>query len=83
MPRARLRRGPHRWHRARNVLSAANEIAVEAFLADRIPWTGIAEIVEEVLNAGTGAADEVADVLAADLVARERAQALVDRRSTG
>ena len=63
------------------MLSAANEIAVEAFLAERIPWTGIAEIVEEVLNAGTGSADEVADVLAADQVARERAQASVDRRS--
>ncbi len=63
------------------VLSAANEIAVEAFLDDRLPWSGIAEIVEEVLNAGTGTADEVADVLAADAAARERAQALVQRRS--
>jgi 1-deoxy-D-xylulose-5-phosphate reductoisomerase len=63
------------------VLSAANEIAVEAFLAERIAWTEIAEIVEEVLNAGTGSADEVADVLAADEVARERAQASLLRRS--
>jgi 1-deoxy-D-xylulose-5-phosphate reductoisomerase len=63
------------------VLSAANEIAVEAFLAERIPWTGIAEIVEEVLNAGTGTADEIADVLAADQVARERALASLERRS--
>ena len=63
------------------VLSAANEIAVEAFLDDRLPWSGIAEIVEEVLNAGTGTADEIADVLAADAAARERAQALVQRRS--
>jgi 1-deoxy-D-xylulose-5-phosphate reductoisomerase len=63
------------------VLSAANEIAVEAFLAERLAWTAIAEIVEEVLNAGTGSADEVADVLAADAVARERAQASLLRRS--
>ena len=63
------------------VLSAANEIAVEAFLDDRLPWSGIAEIVDEVLNAGTGTADEIADVLAADAAARERAQALVQRRS--
>jgi 1-deoxy-D-xylulose-5-phosphate reductoisomerase len=63
------------------VLSAANEIAVEAFLAERIEWLSIAEIVEEVLNAGTGSADEIADVLAADAVARERAQAGVLRRS--
>ena len=62
-------------------LSAANEIANEAFLAERIPWTGIAETVEEVLNAGTGNADEIADVLAADRVARERAHAVVNRRS--
>ena len=48
------------------VLSAANEVAVEAFLAGRIAWTGIAEVVEEVLSAGAGNADEVADVLEAD-----------------
>ena len=63
------------------ILSAANEIAVEAFLADRIGWTAIAEIVEEVLSAGAGSADEVSDVLAADAVARERAAAVVERRS--
>ena len=63
------------------VLSAANEIAVEAFLAERIAWGAIAEIVEEVLSAGAGSADEVSDVLAADAVARERASAAVNRRS--
>ncbi len=63
------------------VLSAANEIAVEAFLAERIPWSAIADVVEEVLNAGTGSADEIADVLAADRSARERALAAVERRS--
>jgi 1-deoxy-D-xylulose-5-phosphate reductoisomerase len=64
------------------ILSAANEVAVAAFLAERISWTGIAEIVEEVLSAGAGSADEVSDVLAADAVARERATAVVERRST-
>jgi 1-deoxy-D-xylulose-5-phosphate reductoisomerase len=63
------------------VLSAANEIAVAAFLAERIGWAAIAEIVEEVLSAGAGSADEVSDVLAADSVARERATAVVERRS--
>ena len=63
------------------VLSAANEIAVEAFLDERLPWSAIADVVEEVLNAGTGSADEVADVLAADQEARERALAAVRRRS--
>ena len=65
------------------VLSAANEIAVEAFLAERVAWSSIAEIVEEVLNAGTGSADEIADVLAADETAHERAQDSVQRRSVG
>ena len=34
------------------VLSGANEVAVEAFLAGRIPWPAIAEIVAEVLERG-------------------------------
>jgi 1-deoxy-D-xylulose-5-phosphate reductoisomerase len=63
------------------VLSAANEVAVEAFLAERLRWSAIADVVEEVLNAGTGSADEIADVLAADRNARERALAAVERRS--
>jgi len=53
-----------------------------SFLAERIGWTAIAEIVEEVLSAGAGSADEVSDVLAADAVARERATGVVDRRSS-
>jgi 1-deoxy-D-xylulose-5-phosphate reductoisomerase len=61
------------------VLSGANEIAVAAFLAGRIPWTAIAAIVAEALAAGTGNVREVADVLDADRVARERATAAVDR----
>ena len=56
------------------MLSAANEVAVEAFLAGRISWPAIAEIVDEVLSAGTGNADEVADVLEADR-GRPRARA--------
>jgi 1-deoxy-D-xylulose-5-phosphate reductoisomerase len=63
------------------VLSGANEIAVEAFLDRRLPWTGIDEVVAEVLQDGTGAADEVADVLEADRRARERARAVVAQRS--
>jgi 1-deoxy-D-xylulose-5-phosphate reductoisomerase len=63
------------------VLSGANEIAVEAFLAGRLRWSAIADVVEEVLNAGTGSADEVADVLAADRSARDLARAAVERRS--
>ncbi len=63
------------------ILSGANEIAVEAFLAGALPWTGIDEVVAEVLDAGTGGADEVDDVLDADRRARERARHVVARRS--
>ncbi len=56
------------------VLSAANEVAVAAFLDRRIPWLGIAEVVDGVLGLGTGNVGEVADVLDADRVARERAR---------
>jgi 1-deoxy-D-xylulose-5-phosphate reductoisomerase len=63
------------------VLNAANEIAVEAFLAERIGWPAIAETVAEVLEHGTGNAEELADVLDADRVAREHAAAIVDNRS--
>jgi 1-deoxy-D-xylulose 5-phosphate reductoisomerase len=55
---------------------------VEAFLAERVRWADIAEIVDEVLSAGAGSADEVSDVLAADAVARERAGVAVERRSS-
>ena len=61
------------------VLSGANEVAVAAFLAGRIRWTAIAEVVAEALGAGTGNVREVADVLDADRGARERATRAVDR----
>jgi len=54
-------------------LSGANEVAVAAFLDGRAPWTAIADVVAEVLDHGTGNVSEVADVLEADRVARERA----------
>jgi 1-deoxy-D-xylulose-5-phosphate reductoisomerase len=63
------------------VLSGANEVAVEAFLEGRIAWTAIAEVVDDVLDQGTGNVREVADVLEADRVARERAAVAVDRRA--
>ncbi|MFZ4515219.1 MAG: 1-deoxy-D-xylulose-5-phosphate reductoisomerase [Acidimicrobiia bacterium] len=63
------------------MLSGANEIAVEAFLTERIAWTMIPEVVAEVLNQGTGNVSSVADVLEADRVARERAHAAIGRRA--
>jgi 1-deoxy-D-xylulose-5-phosphate reductoisomerase len=63
------------------VLSGANEVAVAAFLDGRIPWTAIAGVAADALEAGTGNVREVADVLEADRVARERATTAVERLS--
>jgi 1-deoxy-D-xylulose-5-phosphate reductoisomerase len=63
------------------ILNGANEVAVEAFLARRIGWSAIADVVEEALQGGTGNVDSVADVLEADRVARARAGAVVERRT--
>jgi 1-deoxy-D-xylulose-5-phosphate reductoisomerase len=56
------------------VLNAANEVAVEAFLAGRIPFTAIAAVIEDTLS-GIAAvqAGSLAEVLEADSVARRKA----------
>lgn len=64
------------------VLNAANEVAVEAFLAGRIGFTRIAAVVEEALSwaDGTGMMAEPAsldDALALDAAARGRAAELL------
>jgi 1-deoxy-D-xylulose-5-phosphate reductoisomerase len=68
------------------VLSGANEVAVEAFLDRRIPWLANADVNASVLggeNGGeAGNVRDVADVLEADRVARERARTAVDRVSS-
>ncbi len=62
-------------------LSAANEVAVEAFLGNALPWTGIAEVVAETMAGWVDdQVDEVAAVLAADAEARARARLALDRR---
>jgi 1-deoxy-D-xylulose-5-phosphate reductoisomerase len=63
------------------VLNGANEVAVAAFLDRRLPWSAIAEVVEETLQGGTGNVDDVGDVLESDRAARARARAVVDRRT--
>ena len=68
-------------HGAPATLSGANEVAVEAFLAGRIPWTAISDVVVGVLEQGVGNVGEVADVLEADRVARERARSIVDEKA--
>ncbi len=62
-------------------LSAANEVAVEAFLEGKLGWTGIADVVAETLEGWVDDhADEVDAVLAADAEARARAREIVGRR---
>jgi 1-deoxy-D-xylulose-5-phosphate reductoisomerase len=55
--------------------NAANEIAVAAFLEGRLPFLGIAEVVEETLAASDGAAArDLDDLVEADASARELAE---------
>ena len=64
------------------VLNAANEVAVEAFLARRIAFTDIAAVVEEVLAAQPATVPaSLSDVYATDAEARGRARAVVARRA--
>jgi 1-deoxy-D-xylulose-5-phosphate reductoisomerase len=59
------------------IFNAANEVAVEAFVAGAVPFTGIAELVQQTL-ASVGACEpsSLADVLAADGEARRTASRL-------
>ena len=60
-------------------LSAANEIAVEAFLSGLISWNQIADVSVAVLDAHDGTSpDTVDDVIAADAEARRRATEFID-----
>ena len=62
------------------VLNAANEVAVEAFLAGRIPFTGIAETIESVLGESrTEPLLTLDQVYAVDLEARALAGRFVSR----
>ena len=67
------------------VLNAANEVAVEAFLAGRIAFGGIARHVAEAIDAalGNGSAKEpatVAEALGVDHIVRERSRAILAGR---
>jgi 1-deoxy-D-xylulose-5-phosphate reductoisomerase len=62
-------------------LNAANEVAVEAFLEGRVPWTAIADVIEETLADHDGTDPTGPDVvMEADRSARERARKAVERR---
>jgi 1-deoxy-D-xylulose-5-phosphate reductoisomerase len=62
------------------VLNAANEVAVAAFLEDRIAFTAIPRVVEETLaRVAVGPANSLEGVLASDQEARARATGLLAR----
>ena len=61
-------------------LSAANEVAVEAFLAGRITWPAIADTVDAVLQGHPGDPRTLGadDIIAADAAARAAAEKILD-----
>jgi 1-deoxy-D-xylulose-5-phosphate reductoisomerase len=61
------------------VLNAADEVAVEAFLARRIPFTGIPDVIERTLEALPAApVRHFEDLFDVDEAAREHARGLVE-----
>ena len=63
------------------ILNAANEVAVAAFLAGKIGFSEIAELVEAALaDSAGGAPATIADVIAVDQDARSRVEALITER---
>jgi 1-deoxy-D-xylulose-5-phosphate reductoisomerase len=63
-------------------LNAADEVAVEAFLRNEIPFPGIAEVVEETLSrVGSIEAASVAEVLQKDRESRQMAARVTRERA--
>ncbi len=61
------------------VLNAADEVAVEAFLAGELPFTGIAEVIDRCLDeVPTGPATHFEQLFETDERAREHARSLID-----
>jgi 1-deoxy-D-xylulose-5-phosphate reductoisomerase len=61
------------------VLNAADEVAVGAFLAGRIPFSGIPEVIERTLEAVPGGpVRHFEDLFDVDSAARERADGLIE-----
>jgi 1-deoxy-D-xylulose-5-phosphate reductoisomerase len=64
------------------LLNAANEVAVAAFLEGRLPFTGIARVIADTLEAvPSGAADSLDTVMSADEQARRHAASGVMARA--
>ncbi len=65
------------------VLNAANEIAVNAFLTNRISFTDIARIVDKAMQAHiVNPKPELSDILAADQETRKKAADLINNMQT-
>ena len=63
------------------ILNAANEIAVESFLNNELPFTEIAQVIEATLEASDiTSANSLDDILAADTLARKKSTELVSTR---
>ena len=63
-------------------LNAANEVAVEAFLSGRLPFAGIARVIEDTLNAvDAGEPASIAEVLELDARARRTAERMLAGRA--
>lgn len=62
-------------------LNAADEVAVEAFVDHRLPFTGIPRIIENVMKQTprVGSLDSMEDILECDREARRRARELVSQ----
>ena len=61
------------------MLNAADEVAVGAFLDERIPFTGIAEVIDRCLDeVPTGAAGHFEELFEVDARAREHARGLIE-----
>ncbi len=66
------------------VLNGANEVAVAAFLENRIPFGGISRVVEAVLEKTAGLrADSLGDIFEADGLARARAWEMIGKGTNG
>jgi 1-deoxy-D-xylulose-5-phosphate reductoisomerase len=83
---ALARAAMHRGGLAPAVLSAANEVAVESFLAHRIGFLQIAQLVAETLDLAEGRGlcaepKDLDDVLAVDTAARQLASSLLERHA--
>ncbi|MBT9153734.1 MAG: 1-deoxy-D-xylulose 5-phosphate reductoisomerase [Firmicutes bacterium] len=64
------------------VLNASNELAVDAFLAGRVPFLAIEAIVEEAMSASLPSPpQDVLDVLEVDTWARNQAQAIIRQKA--